>query len=64
MISLSHWGMFKEPMHYFMVPGGYKLNEEDLAELQKPDGFVRMEPLKPGEPQRIYQRLNFGPDLS
>lgn len=49
----------------FSVPIGYKLSEPDQleADLSRPGGIIKIERLKRGEPQPIYQKQNFGPDL-
>lgn len=54
MISCSHWGMFAVPVFPRLLPAGFKLAPEQEAELKRPDGIVRIEPLARGEPQPVY----------
>lgn len=43
-ISISHWGMFEMPQPPLMViPPGFKLTEDDLAELRKPGRLIVMD---------------------
>lgn len=46
MISLSHWGMFEIEPRIFVVPAGFKLSEQDRAELFKSGGLIRLERFK------------------
>lgn len=43
MISLSHWGMFEDIPRMIVIPVGFKLSEQDMAEMRKPGGLIRIE---------------------
>lgn len=42
--SYSHWGMFPCQRRFFVVPRGFKIDEEKMGEWLRADGIIWLKP--------------------